>query len=158
MPEGPKTVAYPTIPTTLVFAVPAAPTPMGLSNFLTLVLSLIKNFVVAFISFLRIFLMGLCCALCSFSGLSSIEVAPTSQFKISSSFATIPYPVSEGAAFFTHLTKLRPTTLTCRTSGVLDLLMLIYMAFGYLRSVSPVWRRSTVATEILCKDSFLVVL
>lgn len=49
-------------------------------------------------------------------------------------------------------------TLTLQTSRVLDLLMLIFMAFEYLRSVSPVWKQYIVATKISCKDSFLVVL
>ena len=87
MLKGPKIVVDPIMPTAPISVVPAALTFMGLGNFLTLILSSTKTFVVAFISFLRIFLMGLCCALFSFSGPSSVEVAPTSQFEIGSNSA-----------------------------------------------------------------------
>ena len=101
IPEEPKIVADPTMPTTPIFTASAAPTLGGPNNFLTLTLSLIKTFVIAFISFLRLLLTGLCCALCSLLGPSLVEVALTSWFEIGSNSATVPDPVSEAAAFFT---------------------------------------------------------
>ena len=111
MPKGPKTVTDPTMPSAPISAIPTTPTPVGLGNFLTLVLFSIKTFIVAFISFLCIFLMSLCDALFSFSGPSSVEVAPTSQFKIGSRSATIPYLVSEVAAFFTRFDQVKTNDL-----------------------------------------------
>ena len=100
MPEEPKTVANPTMPTAPVSVIPAAPTPMGPSNFLTFVPSSIKAFIVEFISLLHLFLMGLYSTLCSLLGLSLVKVALTSQFEVGSSSATIPDPVSKAFAFF----------------------------------------------------------
>ena len=101
IPEEPKIVADPIMPTTPIFVASAAPTLGGPNNFLTLTLSLIKTFVIAFISFLRLLFTGLCCALCSPLGPSLVEVALTSWFKIGSNSAIVPDPVSEAATFFT---------------------------------------------------------
>ena len=84
---------------------------MSPRNFFTLVLSSIKIFVVAFISFLCLFLTGLCYALCSLSGSSPNEVAPTFRFEVGSSSATIPDPVSEAIAFFTRFDQAETNNL-----------------------------------------------
>ena len=102
MPEEPKATVDPTMPTAPIFAVPATPTPAGPSNFLTLIPSSIRILVIALISFLRLLLMDLCCALCSLLGLSPTKVASTSRFEISSSSANVPDPASKAAPFFTH--------------------------------------------------------
>lgn len=99
------------MPTTPVFVVPVAFTPVGPSNFLTFVLSSIKAFTIAFTSLLCLFLMNLCCTLCSFSGLSLVEVALTSWFEVGSSFATIPNPMSEVVAFFTQFNQAKTNDL-----------------------------------------------
>lgn len=105
IPEGPKVVADPTMPTILVSTIPAALIPMVPSNFLTLILSSIKIFIVALISSLHLFFKGLCYTSCSHSGLSPVEVAPTSRFEVNSNFATIPDPMSKATAFFTRFNQ-----------------------------------------------------
>ena len=101
MPKEPKIATDPTMPTTPISVASATPTLVGPGNFLTLTLSSIKTFIIAFISFLRLLLTGFCCALCSLLGSSLVEVASTFWFEIGSNSATIPNPVSEAAAFFT---------------------------------------------------------
>ena len=49
-------------------------------------------------------------------------------------------------------------TLILQISGVPELPMLTFMASRSLTSVSPIWRQFIIATEILCRDSSLVVL
>ena len=103
MPEESKaTVGPPMMPTTPISTTPTTLTPTGPSNFLTLIPSSIKTFVIAPIYFLHLVLKGLCCALYSLSGPSPAKVALTFQFKIGSSFAIIPYPMSEAATFLTR--------------------------------------------------------
>ncbi|KAK9998190.1 hypothetical protein SO802_017793 [Lithocarpus litseifolius] len=111
MPEEPKAVVDPTMPIAPVFAVPAAPTPAGPSNFLTFIPSSIRILVIALISFLRLLLTGLCCALCSLSGPSLAKVALTSQFKINSSSTNVPVLASKAAAFFTHFDQAKTNDL-----------------------------------------------
>ena len=111
MLEGPKTVVDPTMLTSPISAVPTALTLMGLGNFLTFVLSSTKIFIIALISFLLLFVTGLCCTSCSLSGSSLIEVAPTFRFEVGSSFATIPNPVSKAAIFFTRFNHVETNDL-----------------------------------------------
>ena len=86
----------------MVITPSSIPSFAGPSNFLTIILSSIKTFVIVPISFLHFLLKGLYRALYSLLGPSSIEVAPPSRFEIGSSSATVPNPVSEAAAFFAH--------------------------------------------------------
>lgn len=103
MPKESKAiVGPPTMPTTPVSTVPIALTPTGPGNFHTFIPSSIKTFLIAPIYFLRLLVKDLCCALYSLLGPSPAEVAPTSEFKIGSSFAIIPDPMSGAAAFFTR--------------------------------------------------------
>lgn len=99
--EEPKIAIGPTMPTALVSAVPVASTPVGPGNFLSVVLSSIKAFIITFISSLCLFLTKSCCTLCSFSSPSPVEVGLTSRFEVGSSPATVLDPMSEVAAFFT---------------------------------------------------------
>lgn len=71
-----KTTASPTMPIVPIPVVPTALTPAGHGNFLTLIPSSIKTFVIAPISFLRFLFRGLYCALYSFSGPSCKDVCP----------------------------------------------------------------------------------
>ena len=86
----------------LVITPSSIPSFASPSNFLTIILSSIKTFVIVPISFLHFLLKGLYRALYSLLGPSSIEVAPPSRFEIGSNSTTIPNPVSEDATFFAH--------------------------------------------------------
>ena len=57
MLEEPKAVASPTMPKAPTYVVPITTTPIGRGNFITLIPPLIKTFVIASISFLRLLLM-----------------------------------------------------------------------------------------------------
>lgn len=103
--------ASPAVPTDPNSVVPTAPIPGGLSNFLTLVLFSIKTFVIVPISFLHFLARGLYYALNFLSGPAPAEVALTSQFKIGSSSATVPNPVSKTAAFFAHFEQVKTNDL-----------------------------------------------
>lgn len=82
MPKEPKVVVDLLMPTTLIST------------------SSTKILIIAFIYFLRLLLMGLCCALRSRSIPSLVNVALTSQFEIGRSSATVSNPVGEATAFF----------------------------------------------------------
>ena len=99
------------MPTTPVFAVTIALTTVGPGNFLTLVLSSIKAFIVTFISLPCLFLIESCCILCFFLGPSLAEVAPTFWFEIGSNFAIVPDPMSESIAFFTRFNQAKTNDL-----------------------------------------------
>ena len=100
IPKEPKTVAGLAMPIA-PSAIPVAPTPMGPSNFLSLVLSSIKAFIIISIPSLCLFLANSCCTSYFFSSLTPNKVAPTSRFEVGSSSTTIPDLASEAAAFFT---------------------------------------------------------
>ena len=103
MPEESKAATGPTVPTALI--------PAGPSNFLTLVPSLIKTFVIVPTSFLRFLGKGLYCALNFLLGLSLAKVAPTSCFEIGSSFAAVLDLMSEVIAFFAHFEQVETNYL-----------------------------------------------
>ena len=86
--------------TTPTSAIPVAPTPMGPGNFLPLVLSSIKAFIIKSIPSFCLFLVNSCCASYFFSGSTFVEVALTSQFEVGSSSTTVPDLASEAASFF----------------------------------------------------------
>ena len=97
-----KATVNPTKPIAPVSAAPTTPTPIGPSNFLTLIPPSIKTFILTSICFLCFLLTCLCHALCSPLGPSPAKVAQTSQFEIGSNSTTISNPVSQVAAFFTR--------------------------------------------------------
>ena len=138
--------------TTPTSAIPVAPTPMGPGNFLPLVLSSIKAFIIKSIPSFCLFLVNSCCALYFFSGSTFVEVALTSQFEVGSSSTTVPDLASEAASFFADSTCPRPMTLILWTSVVLELLIWTFMAFGFLGSALPTWRKSITAVGTLSKD------
>lgn len=86
------------MPTALASTTPVTPTPIGPSNFRSLVLSLF--FIFRIILSLCLFLVDLCSILYFFSGPTFVEVAPSFRFEVVSSSATIPDPASEVIAFF----------------------------------------------------------
>ena len=100
IPKEPKIAAGLTVATTPTSAIPVAPTPMGPGNFLPLVLSSIKAFIIKSIPSFCLFLVNSCCALYFFSGSTFVEVALTSQFEVGSSSTTVPDLASEAASFF----------------------------------------------------------
>ena len=91
--EDPKVVVGIAIPKAPASATPVAPTPMGSSNFPSLVPSLI--FII-----LRLFLVNLCSISYFFPGLTPVEVAPSSWFEVGNSSAIVLDPTSEATAFF----------------------------------------------------------
>ena len=102
IPKEPKTAIGLAMPTASIFVVPIAPTPMGLGNFLSLVLSSIKVFIIIFIPSLCLFLTDLCCTLCLFSSPTFGQVALTSRIEVGSSSATISGLASEATTFFSR--------------------------------------------------------
>lgn len=70
-----------------------------------------KILIIAFIYFLRLLLMDLCCALCSHSIPSLVKVALTSQFEIGSSSATVCDPMGKATAFFTSFDQAKTNNL-----------------------------------------------
>ena len=103
MPEESKAATGPTVPTALI--------PAGPSNFLTLVPSSIKTFVIVPTSILHFLAKGLYCALNFLLGLSPAKVASTSCFEIGSSFAAVLDLMSEVVAFFAHFEQVETNYL-----------------------------------------------
>ena len=93
MLEESKAAVGLTVPTVPIPIVPTTPIPAGTSNFITLVPSSIKTFVVVPAFFLCFLARSLCCALNFLSGPSLVEGASSTRFEIGSSSATIPDPV-----------------------------------------------------------------
>lgn len=158
IPKGPKYVADPIMPTILISTIPTAPLPwspvISLPSYFLQLKSSLSHSSLPFIYYLKAYaipyvLFQVCLLLKWLRPLSLRLVAILPPFLTLWVRQLPSLPDS---------TKLRPMTLTLQTSRVLDPLMLIFMAFEYLRSVSPVWKQSIVATKVSCRDSFLVVL
>lgn len=109
--EESKATANPTMTKAPVSVAPATLNPAGPGNVLTLIPSSIKTLVIAFVSFLHLFLTGSSYALCFLSGSSLVEVAPTSQFEISSSYATVFDPMNEATSFFNRFDQVKINAL-----------------------------------------------
>ena len=93
MPEESNATVGPAVPTIPIPTVPTTPIPAGPSNFLTLVPSSIKNFVIVPTFFLHFLAKGLCYALNFLSSPSPVEGALSTRFEIGSNSATVPDPV-----------------------------------------------------------------
>lgn len=68
--------------------------------------------------------------------MTPIEVAPSSQFEVGSNFATTLDLTSKADAFFLRFEQLKTNDLILQSFGVLELLTLMFMAFGFMGSAS----------------------
>ena len=82
----------------------------------------IKAFIIRSITSFSLFLVNSCYTSYFFSGQSPVEVAPTFQFKVGSSSATITDSMSEVIAFFTRFDLFETNDLDPSEFWVLELL------------------------------------